>query len=377
MDAGASKQPSILIVCESFDLGGTERVALRLLKAWTEAGRDVRVFVGRDEGPLKALLPEHANVICAQPPVPRGTFARLSLTFALRHALPLLGPVLIFWPGNSYSISAVILRLAMGRKCPPAILKISNALQRADMSPLMQRAYNAWLSFQRPFIDHFVAMSAALAREAEEVMGIAARDITVINDPVLENAGALTPRAPDTNQTPVVLAVGRFVPQKNFTSLIRAFAHVAKASPAQLLILGDGAERPQLEALIVSLGLEGRVVLPGFSADIESAMRAASLFVLSSQYEGLPAVLIEAMASGIPVVATNCSVAIADVLGSRARIVPVNNDEALAQAILETLAARHSADAARQRQEESRKYTMAVAAPAYLALADRVMNDAL
>jgi glycosyltransferase involved in cell wall biosynthesis len=134
-------------------------------------------------------------------------------------------------------------------------------------------------------------------------------------------------------------SVGRLEPQKDFPNLLRAFALLRKKQMARLVILGEGNLRPQLEALVKELGIEEDVQLPGFNSNPYAFMKRASVFVLSSVLEGLPTVLIEAMALGTPVVSTDCKSGPKEILGSSGygTLVPTQNPEALAAAIEKTL----------------------------------------
>ena len=133
----------------------------------------------------------------------------------------------------------------------------------------------------------------------------------------------------------MVIAVGRLVAVKDYPSLIRAFAVVRRKHDVRLMILGEGEDRPQLESLIVELGLADCVALPGFEANPYAYMAWAALFVLSSISEALPTALIEAMAVGTPVVATDCKCGPREVLqdGRFGALVPVGDVAALAAAI--------------------------------------------
>ena len=137
-------------------------------------------------------------------------------------------------------------------------------------------------------------------------------------------------------EPPVVLGVGSLRGAKDFATLIRAFALLRKEYPARLIILGEGQERPQLEALVRELGIEEDVILPGFDENPYNYMKQARVFVLSSQREGLPTVLIEAMALGTPVVSTDCPNGPREILegGKWGTLVPRGNPEELAKAIL-------------------------------------------
>ncbi len=114
---------------------------------------------------------------------------------------------------------------------------------------------------------------------------------------------------------PVVIAVGRLEPQKDFTTLIRAFAQLLETTPARLLILGDGSEREMLSGLSAELDLTECVQMPGFTPNPHAFVSRAALLVLSSRFESLANVVIEAMAVGTPVIATDCPSGPSEALG--------------------------------------------------------------
>ncbi len=140
----------------------------------------------------------------------------------------------------------------------------------------------------------------------------------------------------------MLLAVGRLTASKDFPTLIQAFIRVRQTRPARLLILGEGADRPGLEALVEQLGLEQDVSLPGFVENPYPYMARASLFVLSSRWESLPTVLIEALYCGAPLIATDCPGGTREILadGQYGQLVPVGDATALARAIATTLAGK-------------------------------------
>jgi len=121
--------------------------------------------------------------------------------------------------------------------------------------------------------------------------------------------------------------------------LLRAFARIRQYRAAQLMILGEGDERASLEALARKLGLAEHVSMPGFVPDPGAYMARASVFVLSSSWEGFGNVLVEALAGGCPVVSTDCRSGPSEILqdGKYGRLVPVGDHETMARAILETL----------------------------------------
>jgi glycosyltransferase involved in cell wall biosynthesis len=202
---------------------------------------------------------------------------------------------------------------------------------------LMRRAY--------PSADAVVAVSQGVADEVREQLGVPAERVHVISNPVVtprvtEGAGEPLTHpwfAPD--QPPVVLGVGRLAPQKGFDTLLRAFRIAREQRPCRLVILGEGDQRGALEALAGELGVAEDVALPGFVANPFPYMAQAGAFVLSSAWEGLPNVLIQAMALGTPAVATDCPSGPREILdgGRLGRLVAVGDAAAMAEGIVEAL----------------------------------------
>jgi glycosyltransferase involved in cell wall biosynthesis len=138
---------------------------------------------------------------------------------------------------------------------------------------------------------------------------------------------------------PSILGIGRLVPQKDFATLLRAFALVRAHRPARLVVLGEGPERDRLMLLSRELGIENDLLLPGFVTNPFAWLEGASLFVLSSAWEGLPTALVEALACGTPVVATDCPHGPRDVLedGDLGPLVPVGDSGKMADAMRRVL----------------------------------------
>ena len=136
---------------------------------------------------------------------------------------------------------------------------------------------------------------------------------------------------------PVVLGVGRLTPQKDFPTLVEAFARVAAAHPCRLVILGEGFGRAELEGQVRALGLEDRVSLPGWADNPWAFMARSALFVLSSRVEGLSNALVEALTCGCPAVSTDCAGAL-EILEDPDLIAPTGDPERLADAMLRALA---------------------------------------
>jgi glycosyltransferase involved in cell wall biosynthesis len=196
-----------------------------------------------------------------------------------------------------------------------------------------------------PWADAIVANSRGVAEDLMKLTGLPRDKIQVIYNPVVTPELFAKAEEPldhpwfRPGEPPVILGVGRLTQQKDFPTLIRAFALVRKERPARLMILGEGEERPKLEALVRELRLEEDVALPGFVENPYKYMKRAAVFVLSSKWEGLPTVLIEALALGTQVIATNCPSGLEEVLegGRWGRLVSVGDFAGLAQAILDRL----------------------------------------
>jgi glycosyltransferase involved in cell wall biosynthesis len=164
---------------------------------------------------------------------------------------------------------------------------------------------------------------------------------------------------------PVLLAAGRFTRQKDFATLLDAFAILVKQKDCRLIILGEGKLRGELERHITRLGLEARVSLPGFAGNPYAYMSRCDMFVLSSLWEGSPNVLKEALALGLPVVATDCPSGPKEILqnGRFGPLVPMGDAQAMAAAMLATL--NHPLPAA-VLQEAVRDYTLEASTRGYL-----------
>lgn len=199
-----------------------------------------------------------------------------------------------------------------------------------------------------PWADAIVTVSKGVADDLAACADLPRDKITTIYNPVVDGELLEKAKAPVAHPwfapgaPPVLLGVGRLAPQKDFPTLIRAFARVRAQRAARLMILGDGKtadRRAELLALAGELGVAEDVALPGFQPNPFAYMAQASLFVLSSAWEGLPGVLVQALACGCPVVSTDCPSGPAEILerGRYGRLVAVGDTAALAEAIGLTL----------------------------------------
>jgi glycosyltransferase involved in cell wall biosynthesis len=196
-----------------------------------------------------------------------------------------------------------------------------------------------------PYADRIVAVSEGVADDLIREIGIDRKKVIVINNPVI--TPELFQKAEEhidtnyftNNETPIIIAVGRLGVEKSFDSLIKAFSLVRKQTKSRLLILGEGEQRTTLETLAKELDIQNDLSLPGFVSNPYKYLKDAAVFVLSSRWEGLPTVLIEALAVGISVVSTDCPSGPREILenGRWGRLVPVGNIKEMAQAIIDGL----------------------------------------
>lgn len=211
-------------------------------------------------------------------------------------------------------------------------------------------------------VDHIVAVSEGVATDTMALTGLPAERISVVRNPVITPCLLAKSREPvehpwlEDSRLPLILAAGRLTRQKDFPTLLRAFALVRAKRPIRLVILGDGRQRQELEKLIAALDIADDVSMPGHAANPYAYMARADLFVLSSAWEGSPNVLTEALALGVPAVSTDCPSGPREILanGRYGPLVPVGDPRRLAEAIIEALTTPHEAAFLRQAAEEYR-----------------------
>jgi glycosyltransferase involved in cell wall biosynthesis len=323
----------------SFEPGGVERVALRLCGTWAnDPGLDVRLVMGREDGAMLGEAPLGLRRhVTGSGGIPTAAWETPWMMLVLFREIRRQQPDILFAAGNSYSVVAVVMKLLLGQKCPPVVLKVSNDLERADLPAPARGVYRLWLRIQGKMIDRFVGLAEPMRAEIVEAMRVDPARVDIIDDPalgereitVLATIGAARPTRLEPGRR--YIAVGRLAAQKNFELLLKAFAQAAGPDDS-LVIIGEGGARAGLEKQAALLGLAGRVAFPGHG-DVPPALAAADVFVLSSDYEALPAVVVEALASGLPVVATDCCVSMRKLVNGFGTIVPRRDVAALATAM--------------------------------------------
>jgi glycosyltransferase involved in cell wall biosynthesis len=339
--------------------GGVERMKLNLCPALIERGVDVTLLLSEARGELLSLVHEGVHVVSLN--APRTLAALPGLVRHLRAKRP---DVLLSSLGHNNIAALWARRLA--RTDTSVIICQHNALTResAALATWQHRAL-PWLyrRFARD-ADGIVAVSRGVAEDMAAASGLPQERITVIYNPVVSphlaveaDAGADAGASHSWFDRPgarVFLGLGRLVPQKDFATLIRAFALLEHRLGAQLVIFGEGPQRAELEALARDCGVADRVQLGGFVSNPYPYLRRSCALVMSSVYEGFGNVLVEAMACGTPVISTDCPYGPAEILdgGRFGRLVPVGDAAALARAMRATLEAPPSREVLLDRAAE-------------------------
>jgi glycosyltransferase involved in cell wall biosynthesis len=288
--------------------GGAERIMLRLASEFVARGLEVDLVLVQKRGEYLSILPDGARVIDLN------RASVLSAVPAIAKYLATERPQAMLAALTHVNIAAVLARLLAPFSGTRIVLSERNQISRKAASAKgLRDSLQYWLvPFLYPRAAAITAVSEGVAEDLARFAKLPAARVRTIYNPItdprmLEAAKAECPHPwLNAKSAPVILAVGRLTHQKGFDILLEAFAKVRQRLDCRLIILGDGDERANLEAMTKRLEVEADVSMPGFAGNPHCYMSRADLFVLSSRWEGLPGVLIEAMYCGAAVVATDC-----------------------------------------------------------------------
>ena len=320
--------------------GGAERVMLTIAQEFIRRRIDVDIVLTTAKGELRSEVPPEARVFDLN--ASRIAASLPSLVRYLRNEEP---PVLLtaLKSANCVAIWARLIANVSTKIVVSEHSTLSLAIQHSEK--LTDRFLPKLMRYTYPYADRIVAVSEGAADDLASSLQLQREHIEVVHNPAVTPQLLEMAREPvdhpwfNGNGLPVVLGVGRLCAAKDYPTLVRAFRHVRQNRPARLVILGEGEKRADLEKLSADLGIEEWLWMPGFVSNPFKYMAKSSVFALSSKWEGLGNVLIEAMACGTPVVATNCKSGPAEILkdGRYGELVPVGNPDVLAEAILAAL----------------------------------------
>ena len=325
-------------------LGGVERMIMHLCEGFVEQGISVDLLLINGRKPLSPI-PSGVRAISL------GASHTYTSFFSLVEYLRRHRPAALLAAKNRANEVAIMARQMAG--VPTRIIvRMGTTLSAAlEGKPGVRKML--WyqpMRFIYPRCDAVVAVSRGVADDMIRITGVCRSKIHVIPNPVITSGMARMAAQPAPHlwltapDLPVVMGVGRLTHQKNFNTLIRAFAILTRNIPSRLIILGEGKERIALENLVARLDLTARVDFPGHVENPHAYVARASLFVLSSLWEGSPNVLTEALALGTPVVATDCPSGPREILakGRYGPLVPMGDPGAMALAMEKVL--RHPPD---------------------------------
>ena len=325
--------------------GGAERMMVNISNELSGRDIDIDLVLLEAAGPYLDDVHDAVTVVDLQAPELPG-FAALGGLPSLRRYLQEHTPTALLSALTRANIVALLTHRLSGVDTRIVVS------ERNHLSSIVERSENRrmrvapWLVRRTyPWADAVVPISRGVARDLSSLADIPMDEMTVIRNPAY--SADIPQQASETldhpwfqpGTPPVILGVGSLTEQKDFPTLISAFAQIRAATDARLVILGEGEKRAPLESLVESLGLQESVDLPGFVDNPFNYMARADVFVLSSQWEGFGNVIVEAMACGTPVVSTNCPSGPAEILdgGSYGRLVPVGDEDTMARTVLEVL----------------------------------------
>lgn len=328
----------VAVFLPSLAAGGAERVNVTLANEFAKHGLSVDLVVADAEGAFRKAVAGNVRVV-----VLGSRRCMTSLPHFCRY-LRRENPDAVLATMRAGTVALLADRIVGGRRRTVVRCEMSHsAVHRISDAP---GRLLLWLhSRLLPSADAVVTVCEDAAADIARASPQASAKVRAIYNPlfspdVLDLAGEPVDHPWFNGPTPpVVVSVGRLAQQKDYLTLLRAFADVLRVRPARLVIVGEGPERSRLLATTRELGIAEHVDLPGYRSNPYAYVRRARVFVLSSIAEGLPCVLIEALACGTPVVSTACVTGPREILedGKWGRLVPVGDSAAMARAILSTL----------------------------------------
>ncbi len=364
-----ARPASILMTMHRLSQGGADRVGVLLCNGFARAGLRVRLALlrsgGEAEREMLGMLDRDVEVGIAGSPMGSRHLELLRGRRFLVGEIGSFAPALVLASSNNMGLVTGLARPSHSAR-PAFAMKLTNPVVRPEDRGALRQFYRHQLySRVMDRYDKVLVLSETERAILRDAYPRLADRIDAVPNPYVSEAMLGLPGAEQPVRPPVLLCAARLMPQKRIDILLRAFALVQHPG-TRLTILGDGPQRATLERLADSLGIAHRVEFAGFVTDVQPHLRTARLFVLSSDYEGLPAAVIEALACGVPVVTTDCFSAAGEMLAGAedCALVPRADPAALADAIDRCLAIRRAPSALRRIAEP---FTVEASIAAHLA----------
>lgn len=340
-----TKPKHIVIFIPNLGGGGAQRVMLNLALDFHKRGHRVNFVLVHKEGSYLKNVPKGINVLSFTTLTKR-RYKMPQMLFLLARYLRREKPDILLSAMNPCNLIAIIARMLSGSETKIAVSEHNVFLpEESSVNFIIRRTLPYLIKLLYPKADFVIATTKGMADDLSEATGLPKEIIDVIYNPVVRpeifeksKEKVSHPFFKDKSDG-VLINVGSLNKQKDHSNLIKAFSILRRSKAVRLIILGEGENRENLEKMIQDLNLKKFVSMPGFVDNPYAYMVQSDVFVLSSRWEGLPTVLIEAMACGIPVVSTNCPTGPAEILenGKYGKLVPVDDPVALAEALKETL----------------------------------------
>jgi glycosyltransferase involved in cell wall biosynthesis len=337
---GASAPPDITLLMPTLISGGAERVHLNLAEYFVAKGFSVDLVVCKNLGSLRNQVPAGVRLVILD-----ARRVLLSLPRYLEY-LRLARPPVVLSSVDNISIVACVGRVLSPHR-HSLFVRLDNSLWfgRPVRRQLRRLPWLAAMTSTFPAADGFVAVSEGVRNQLARMPGLRRRPMRVIHNPIIRRDFAAKLAEPvrlsvtSDPDCPFLIAVGRLHWQKDYPTLLRAFASAVRQQPCQLLILGEGPEFAALKASAEALGVAQHVHFVGYVPNPLPYMRRAHAFVLASMQEGFANVVVEALASGTPVICTDCPHGPREILegGRYGALVPVGDAAALSAAMTRQL----------------------------------------
>ncbi|MBF2064065.1 MAG: glycosyltransferase [Calothrix sp. C42_A2020_038] len=312
--------------------GGAEKAAIKLFKGMLGKDLTLDLVLADATGPYLNQVPKEVRI------VDLGAGRVLKAILPLARYLKNNKPDALISHMEYANVAATLAKEISGTNTKLVLVEQNNlSASLKNSTLLLNSVFSLLVHTLYPRAGAIVGVSKGVAEDLETVLAFPKGKVHVIHNPIVDDDILEKAQMPVEHpwfrqgEPPVFVAVGRLSEQKDFQNLIKAFGLLRKQRQAKLIILGEGDLRGELEASVNALGLAEDVCLPGFVDNPYAYMYNAKAFVLSSRWEGLPTVIIEAMACGCPVVSTNCPSGPNEILdeGKYGILVPVGDEVAL------------------------------------------------